>query len=455
MASQIIIDDLAQFQAHAIKFVAITEAARDALVVPAGERWEVWVLGVGKTAWNGVQWVLLETSPVVPSQVAGLSLTSVSTTRIDATWNPIGGATYEVERSDNGTTGWVQIGAPVDPVWQDTTVTVGQRKYYRVRGVNSEGAGSYSAVADTYARPAVPANINALPNLVGRIDVTVDPVATAVAYNLYAAPSSGGTFALVDTQPLPALSEVGLGNSVIRYYKVTAVNPGGEGGLSAEDSAQTNPAPSSLFAGLEVAYQLADVNDSFGALNLTNTNGVSFAAGSVGNAASFTAASLQRLSRADTPALRFGGVRDFTLACRVKAATLGADRAIVSKYTTGSSQEFMLRYSNSLARFNAVTADGGVHSVVATAAGAPALGVWHTIIVRYDRVQLKIRVNGVENVLASTSVLNANTAPFLIGAAGATPTDFWNGQIDEVYKWNRAISDAECSVYESGLPYPF
>src|SRR3954464_8446679 len=77
-------------------------------------------------------------------------------------------------------------------------------------------------------------------------------------------------------------------------------------------------------------WKLSDVNDSVGGNTLTNGNTVTFTSGKIGNAATFVAASSQRLSHAANAALRTGDI-DFTIPAWAKFASQPANPIVVGK----------------------------------------------------------------------------------------------------------------------------
>ena len=72
---------------------------------------------------------------------------------------------------------------------------------------------------------------------------------------------------------------------------------------------------------------------------------------------------------------------------------------------------------------------------------------WHTVVCRYDGKTLRMIVDGVVMDEANPvgPLRTGNTEPVLIGAEtnGGTVNSGWQGQIDYVALWNRALSDAE------------
>jgi hypothetical protein len=119
---------------------------------------------VGKTMANisatGPTWSFTTAgSEPPPSAPTGLAATPISANRIDLNWNDTATETgYRVERSPNGSTGWLEIASPVanQTTYSDLQVSAQQTYFYRVRGVNSGGFSPYSNTANATTPPAPP-----------------------------------------------------------------------------------------------------------------------------------------------------------------------------------------------------------------------------------------------------------------------------------------------------------
>lgn len=217
---------------------------------------------------------------------------------------------------------------------------------------------------------------------------------------------------------------------------------------------------STLTASLVSFWKLTDLADSYGANTLTNNNAVTFAAGKVGNAANFAAASSQYLSRADNATLRLGGT-SFTIAFWVNLANKSGTRALVTKYDPGANKRsYELDYTNATDRFRFVLSSDGLAGttvvLLADNFGAPAAGVWYFVVVTYTlgTGQMSISVN---NGTANTATLsggafNGDNA-FAIGArfnSGAVDIPH-DGLIDAVGIWKRVLTNTEIAyLYNSG-----
>ncbi|MBI5929742.1 MAG: PD40 domain-containing protein [Chloroflexi bacterium] len=98
-----------------------------------------------------------------------LGTTTISQTQVDLNWidNSSDETNFRIERSNDGTTGWAEIGTAVaDAItYSDTTLSCGQTRYYRVRSYrSSDGAFSgYTAVvtgASVLCALSTPTNLN-------------------------------------------------------------------------------------------------------------------------------------------------------------------------------------------------------------------------------------------------------------------------------------------------------
>lgn len=222
-------------------------------------------------------------------------------------------------------------------------------------------------------------------------------------------------------------------------------------------------ASSGLNAGLVAFWKLDEVSgaraDSVGANHLTDNNTVTqAAAGKVGSAAQFTAASSESLSIADNAAVSTGDI-DFSFAAWVYLDSKGADRVILGK--AGATTEYLLRYVSSSDRFQFYCANGASNgNVLANVLGSPALATWYFIVVWHDATAntLNIQVNnGTTNGTFYSAGVADGANGFRLGAQDNN-VDYWNGRIDAVGFWKRLLSGAEVtSLYNSGngREYPF
>jgi fibronectin type 3 domain-containing protein len=106
---------------------------------------------------------------------------------------------------------------------------------------NSPLINSFATTQSLPTVPAVPANLQASGVSGSKINVTWDDVSNETSFQLYRSPNDNGNFILYSTIPSNTLSFVdsSLVPNTVFYYKVRALNEGGNSLFSNEDSAKT------------------------------------------------------------------------------------------------------------------------------------------------------------------------------------------------------------------------
>jgi hypothetical protein len=185
-----------------------------------------------------------------------------------------------------------------------------------------------------------------------------------------------------------------------------------------------------LRSGLLAFYKLSDTSDSSGRGNtLTNNGGVTFVAGKIGNAAEFDGANWF----------------DFNLSLNA--------RTVSAWIKTESTESFnvIAEFSNVQLQFIdngqlRVNGTGGDEAVGANAND----GNWnHCVFVFSDNENL-VYLNGTKYTL-STTFQEMEAGVVTIGATPNGEFDKWEGLMDAVGIWSRALSEAEVSaLYNNG-----
>lgn len=235
-------------------------------------------------------------------------------------------------------------------------------------------------------------------------------------------------------------------------------------------------APSPLLTGLVSYWKLDEAsgqrNDSHGTNHLSDNNTVTQAAGAkIGNAAQFTRANSEWLSVADNASLAF--TNQFSLQAWVWRDSLVLNSGIAAQWTYQTSGSWAFQTDN--------TGDGAdLICFIANAlddAGVNwlrfdsnhVINTWYHLVLVYDGTQsgntnrLKVYQNGsilsvpTENGTIAASLQNS-TGDFVLSDFGGTLDRYWDGRMDEVALWNRALSEPEVGdLYNggAGLAYPF
>ena len=97
--------------------------------------------------------------------------------------------------------------------------------------------------------------------------------------------------------------------------------------------------------------------------------------------------------------------------------------------------------------------DGLTTGASCTASNTPVLNAWNCIIVIYDQLagKHKIFLNGVKTEVACTGTMSVTSNYLAIGKNGEMNQYFFNGYIDDVAIFNRALSDSEAIELTQGI----
>lgn len=214
-------------------------------------------------------------------------------------------------------------------------------------------------------------------------------------------------------------------------------------------------APSTLLNGLLRYYKHDEASgtrvDSVGGLNLADNNTVTQAVGKVGNAGQFTAANSEWLSGSDS-GLVFAAV-DFSVSVWVYAdAIAGAaseGRGIISVHNNDSTGDWhisvLLNRAVSFDHWKSNGADStGRHDTTTTPITD---STFHHIVCRRTSGVYTIWVNGSNQGLAAASSTTSGwtSTDLNVGRMFTSGGYYWNGRIDELAIYNRAITDSEVS----------
>ncbi|NVN91051.1 MAG: IPT/TIG domain-containing protein [Desulfuromonadales bacterium] len=200
-----------------------------------------------------------------------------------------------------------------------------------------------------------------------------------------------------------------------------------------------------------------DAGDTAGGLTGTPTSGITYAAGKVGQAFSFTGTfnnvpATAYITVPDNPGLNFG-TNEFSIAVWIKTTDTAAYQRLVTKRTyTGATAWYSLAANGGKVLF-----ETGVNNITSTATVTD--GLWHHIAVTRDPVGTSPRryhlyIDGGEDAYVIDSGANLNsTAPLEIGKWFNENyyTGIYSGLMDEIQLFNRALTSAEVqNIYKAG-----
>ena len=188
-----------------------------------------------------------------------------------------------------------------------------------------------------------------------------------------------------------------------------------------------------------------NANDIAGTNNGTLMNGVGFVAGEVGQAFSFDGTSY--VSIPDSPSLD-GFTNRITIEAWIKVNQFpsGDWTAIVTK---GDSSWRLHRYGSTSTIALSV---GGLSNGNLAGTRSVNDGQWHHVAGVYDGINLFLYVDGTLDASApATGIMAQNNYPVCIGENAQMPGRRWNGWIDEVSIYNRALTASEIqAIFAAG-----
>lgn len=205
-----------------------------------------------------------------------------------------------------------------------------------------------------------------------------------------------------------------------------------------------------------------DAIDAHSTHDGTDTNTVGSAAGIVSNARSFTAASSEKFSVADHADLDFSTA--MTIQAWVYPVSPAANQTIASKWFYATQGAWTLSVvgadTNDIRMLIANALDDAAGQSGDTTTNCLPADTWTHVVVIYDGSlsgnsnRLKIYVNGSQETLSFTGTIPASlqnaATPLLLGDFGNL-SRYWNGRLDEMGFWARALTGAEVTeLYNAG-----
>jgi chitodextrinase len=418
-----------------------------------------------------------------PSAPGALTAAAAASTQINLAWSAatdnVGVAGYRLERcAGSGCTTFTQIASPAGTSFNDNSLSAGTSYSYRVRAADAAGnLGAYSNAASATTAPAAvdltppgaPGSLSAAVAGSTQINLAWGTSTDNVGVTGYRVERCAGggctAFAQIAAPTGTSFSDTGLSASTSYSYRVRASDAAGN--LGAYSNAATATTASIPSGSLVAAYAFSEGSgattaDASGNNNTGILNGTSWtAAGQAGNALSFNGSSAF-VNLGNGAALQLTG--SMTVSAWIKASAFPVDdAAVVSKRTLNGNIGFQLDTSvDSGPRtigFKLTSATGAL--MARYGASALQLNQWYYVTGVYDAAArtLNVYLNGAQDngALRGTVSATQQNSPLNVnvGRRSGGPGFEFNGTIDEVRIYNRALSAAEIQVdMQSAVPMP-
>ena len=200
------------------------------------------------------------------------------------------------------------------------------------------------------------------------------------------------------------------------------------------------------------------VDSHTGGLDLTDNNTVTQAAGKQGNAAQFTAANTETLTRADTAALSMGAEVSFFIALWAYLDVTTARDLIHKASTTAAGYGFEFTLRLQAADFLFRVGDGVSASGTVTSGLSLSTATWYFVAMWHDATANTVNINVNNGTTASSAYSGGShdsAGAFTLG--GHADSGFHDGRLDEVAVWKRIPKTGELNYLfnnNNGRTYP-
>lgn len=194
--------------------------------------------------------------------------------------------------------------------------------------------------------------------------------------------------------------------------------------------------------------------DDLGVNALTDNNTVTQAAGKIGQAAQFTAANSEYLSKTSAVGLAAQG----TLSIWFYADSSPAYNARMIEIGDSNDRVGILRNSGQFIRVDAVV--GGVLFFSLISPGTVGTSSWHHVVTTWDANGCALYLDGseVDSETGDRRVTMPAAPAIYLGEFVGGGTFYWDGRLDAPGIWSRALSASDVALLYNngnGREYPF
>ena len=250
-----------------------------------------------------------------------------------------------------------------------------------------------------------------------------------------------------DTARFVSADIINLDSLATYHYRIKAEN--GKGiTYSADSTFTTIKDPVDLVTGLVAYYPFnGNANDESGNANhgiVSNATLTNDRFGNLNNSYNFNGID-NYITIPFSP--KFNLDNSFSFSIWINPQNISLSQRIIDRSTGGTSDDWMIDLS-------ANPADIGKIRCIAGGAGSSNLSysnpvitkenIWYLVNVTYDLKDIRFYINGIlDKISPLTSSTPTSTNPVRIGVATVGNANFFNGKIDDIRIYNRALSQAE------------
>ena len=355
---------------------------------------------------------------------------------------------------DGSNLGAEDTSAPYGVSWDSRTATNGS---HSLAAVARDAAGNRQTastvtvtVSNDTSSPTVPTNLSAAAASSSQVNLSWSAASDNVGVTGYRVTRNG---TMIGTATGTTYSDTGLAPQTTYTYSVAALDAAGNISAGSAPASATTPAgstpppPPPPASGVAAAYRFGEGVGTTTADASGNGNGGTLvngptwtATGKYGGAINFDGAN-DFVRVADSASLDLG--RTGTVEAWVKLDTLNRWQSVVAKGSANSdpSHNYALELSTSN-RWLCILGNGSSTTTLQSPSAATSNRYYH-VACTWDGTTVRLYLDGALSVSSSQLVTPAaNAAPLSIGQFGGD-TDRFDGVIDEVRIYSRALSPAE------------
>ena len=230
-------------------------------------------------------------------------------------------------------------------------------------------------------------------------------------------------------------------------HTVTAVARDAGGNLTTSSPIAVTVSNTSVSpVGLRAAYALNESSGSAAAdwsgnANNGTTSGTTWTSGVYGNAASFDGTS----DRINLPALGTFYNAGFTYEAWFRKSSSKKDVMVLGTWVGAQSGGPMIWIDHVAGRYYLTLGASGISNYL-DSGRLPTVGQWEHIAATYDGSTARFYVEGVQVASKAYAGVVGSSNTWRMGAYETTPTGFFDGQIDNVRIYDRALTPGEIQV---------
>jgi fibronectin type 3 domain-containing protein len=372
----------------------------------------------------------------------------IGNSRLTLSWNSVPGATaYDLKRSSTRSGPYAALTTTTGTNYLNLSLTNGIPYYYVVSAVSSGGPSTNSAelTATPFGPPPMPTGLTAGPDSYPGIALAWNSSPAAASYNVKRSTINGGPYSVIVNRSTPDYDDTNVTIGTPYYYVVSAVSAGGES-LNSSQAIATAAIGGDVTTGLVANWRFDDGTGTTAADSTANNNtgtlvnGPTWVApGRIGaSALSFVATNTQSVTVANSTSLDM--TSGITIAAWINATDWGGNRRILQKGNSDNQYRFLAE--NGVFKFHL----NGVNTLTAA---LPNTNVWVHVAGTWNGLTMVIYTNGqVQASLATGGSIATTADPLAIGTKNGSTTagDLFNGELDEVRVYNRALGMAEINT---------